>query len=98
MGGNLLPTVVGVESARLGRFRVYLDTPISRNRRVGRIGGWGDPILERANVRVVNMNQMVATGPCSPMAPVVTFELRGSIPRNYPAKKEEEYESNGLDG
>ena len=32
---------------------------LSRNRRVGRIGGWGDQILERANVRVVNMNQMV---------------------------------------
>ena len=32
---------------------------LSRNRRVGRIGGWGDPILERANVRVVNMNEMV---------------------------------------
>ena len=58
----------------------------------------GPQILERANVRVVNMNQMVAIGPCSPMAPVVTFELGGSIPRNYPAKKEEEYESNGLDG
>ena len=32
---------------------------LSRNRRVGRTGGWGDQILERANVRVVNMNQMV---------------------------------------
>ena len=32
---------------------------LSRNRRVGRIGGWGDQILERANVIVVNMNQMV---------------------------------------
>ena len=30
-----------------------------RNRRVWRIGGWGDQILERANVRDVNMNQMV---------------------------------------
>ena len=30
-----------------------------RNRRVGRIGGWGDQILERANVRVVNNNQMI---------------------------------------
>ena len=32
---------------------------LSRNRRNGRIGGWGDQILERANVRVVNMNQTV---------------------------------------
>ena len=32
---------------------------LSRNRRATRIGGWGDQILERANVRVVNMNQMV---------------------------------------
>nr|POE80570.1 hypothetical protein CFP56_04925 [Quercus suber] len=32
---------------------------LSRNRRVGRIGGWGDQILDRANVRVVNTNQMV---------------------------------------
>ncbi|KAK7847989.1 hypothetical protein CFP56_005712 [Quercus suber] len=32
---------------------------LSRNMGVGRIGGWGDQILERANVRVVNMNQMV---------------------------------------
>ena len=32
---------------------------LSRNGRVGRIGVWGDQILERANVRVVNMNQMV---------------------------------------
>ena len=46
---------------------------LSRNGRVGRIGVWGDQILERANVRVVNMNQMVATGPCSLVEPVVTF-------------------------
>ena len=32
---------------------------LSRNRRVGRIGGWADQILERENVRVVNTNQMV---------------------------------------
>ena len=32
---------------------------LSRNRRVGRIGGWGDQILERENVRVVSTNQMV---------------------------------------
>ena len=32
---------------------------LSRNKRVGRIGGWGDQILERANVRVVNNNQMI---------------------------------------
>ena len=32
---------------------------LSRNGRVGRIGVWGDQILERAYVRVVNMNQMV---------------------------------------
>ena len=32
---------------------------LSRNRRVGRIGGWGDQLLERANVRVVSTNQMV---------------------------------------
>ena len=29
-----------------------------RNRRVRIIGGWGDQILERANVKAVNMNQM----------------------------------------
>ena len=34
---------------------------LSRNRRVRRIGGWGDQNIGigRANVRVVNMNQMV---------------------------------------
>ena len=32
---------------------------LSRNKRVGRIGGWGDQILERVNVRVVNNNQMI---------------------------------------
>ena len=29
------------------------------NRRVRRIGSWGDHILERANVRALNMNRMV---------------------------------------
>ena len=29
-----------------------------RNRRVRIIGGWGDQILERANVKAMNMNQM----------------------------------------
>ena len=32
---------------------------LSRNRRATRIGGWGDQILERANVRALNMNRMV---------------------------------------
>ena len=29
------------------------------NRRVRRIGGWDDHILERANVRALNMNRML---------------------------------------
>ena len=32
---------------------------LSRNRRVGKIGGWANQILERANVKVVSTNQMV---------------------------------------
>ena len=39
---------------------VYMSSIVIlyRNRRVRIIGGWGDQILERANVKAVNMNQM----------------------------------------
>jgi hypothetical protein len=49
---------------------------LSTNRRVRRIGGWGDHILERANVRALNINRMVwmddtAVGEAEAMIPHV---------------------------